>query len=629
VWHADVKPDGNAVKFARTYEHSYSMFVPLQDTTAAMGATELCPGTHYCANWLSNMCGKNGIQLNTASPDKLWHAGDAALLNQQVWHRGYKHSDPRSLDRIVFIVSFIGRSQPREDLRQLARGTYFHMKWNMWGHTWTDLLDAHRSMAKPFSILRSLGIWKPKNRNWGYDLVTSGMMRMANGQMGVHHEDLPLFVKGVDKFGIPKILQGPVLKTDKAWETYLRETLLKCITVLEVVNIFVMATYGLGILLLSFKTRKSKHLTRAFLGVLLTHILPAFCLRRIQTRIASSPWGQDVKRGRVLKEPFDSWAASVSDPLLSTGATTLPVKEDVLIGSRFDATFLGAYDRWLDYHPGNVVFRSAVADYTPLVKSYGGLPEIFVQQLVNSIVETTKGRFLEQDWRNGQWKVMTVKESKEHVRIALNVASNKLLKSLHKSIALMLSKYRFGILVRSTILALDSQYDLIMWRNQLFGSAGKAKTATMPLSPTRMVFEVKSPLPIPPKPLIHTNLPYTPQHPRWMHPPVTLPSLATGDTVVVNYDGKGKYFRGSVGRIEGDQCDVYYEDGDSQTNIAVDLVQQFVPLEEGAAIQVNYDGTMYPAVVAEVMPSGYVNVRYADGSLEGSVEESRIERVDY
>jgi hypothetical protein len=193
----------------------------------------------------------------------------------------------------------------------------------------------------------------------------------------------------------------------------------------------------------------------------------------------------------------------------------------------------------------------------------------------------------------------------------------------------MLSKYRFGILVRSTILALDSQYDLIMWRNQLFGSAGKAKTATMPLSPTRMVFEVKSPLPIPPKPLIHTNLPYTPQHPRWMHPPLTLPSLATGDTVVVNYDGKGKFFRGSVGRIEGDQCDVFYEDGDSQTKIAVDLVQKFVPLEEGAAIQVNYDGTMYPAVVAEVMPSGYVNVRYADGSLEGSVEESRIERVDY
>ena len=174
----------------------------------------------------------------------------------------------------------------------------------MWGHTWTDLLDAHRSMAKPFSILRSLGIWKPKSRNWGYDLVTSGMMRMANGQMGVTYEDLPLFVKGVTKFGIPTILQGPVLETDGPWETYLTETLSKCISVLEVVNIFVMATYGLAILLLSLTTRKSKHFSRAFLGVSLTHILPAFCLHRIQTQIASSPWDQDVKRGRVLKEPF-------------------------------------------------------------------------------------------------------------------------------------------------------------------------------------------------------------------------------------------------------------------------------------------------------------------------------------
>ena len=317
---------------------------------------------------------------------------------------------------------------------------------------------------------------------------------------------------------------------------------------------------------------------------------------------------------------------SVPDPLLCTGPTTLPVKDDVLIGSRFDATFLGAYDPWLDNHTGNVVFRSAVADYATLVKSYGGLPDIFSQQLVNSIVETSKGRFLEQDWRNGHWKVMTVKELKEHVRIALNVASSKLLKSLQKSIAFMLSKYRFGILVRSTTLAFDSKYDLITWRKQLFGSTDK--TATMPISPTRPVFGVKSPLPVLRKPLVHIHHPYTPQHPRWMHPPVTQPSLMTGDVVIVNYDGEDIFHRGSVGRIDGDECDVYYEDGDSQTNVDIDLVQKFVPLEEGAVIRVKRDGTMHLAVVAEVMPSEYVNVRYTDGRLEESVEDSRIERVE-
>lgn len=41
TWHSDTKIDGNAVKFARTYSHSYSLFIPLQDITERMGATDL------------------------------------------------------------------------------------------------------------------------------------------------------------------------------------------------------------------------------------------------------------------------------------------------------------------------------------------------------------------------------------------------------------------------------------------------------------------------------------------------------------------------------------------------------------------------------------------------------------
>lgn len=32
AWHSDTKEDGNALKFARTYTHSYSLFLPLQNT---------------------------------------------------------------------------------------------------------------------------------------------------------------------------------------------------------------------------------------------------------------------------------------------------------------------------------------------------------------------------------------------------------------------------------------------------------------------------------------------------------------------------------------------------------------------------------------------------------------------
>ena len=32
AWHSDTKEDGNALKFGRTYSHSYSLFLPLQNT---------------------------------------------------------------------------------------------------------------------------------------------------------------------------------------------------------------------------------------------------------------------------------------------------------------------------------------------------------------------------------------------------------------------------------------------------------------------------------------------------------------------------------------------------------------------------------------------------------------------
>ena len=34
AWHSDTKEDGNALKFARTYSHSYSLFLPLQNTVS-------------------------------------------------------------------------------------------------------------------------------------------------------------------------------------------------------------------------------------------------------------------------------------------------------------------------------------------------------------------------------------------------------------------------------------------------------------------------------------------------------------------------------------------------------------------------------------------------------------------
>lgn len=114
----------------------------LQNTTKSMGMSDVCPGTHYCGNDLSKMCEHHKMSLADADPSgPHFRAGDGALLNQIVWHRGAAMRDPHSVERVVLIVSFLARPNFQKDPRQLSRGTYFHQRWLMWGHTWSDLVS--------------------------------------------------------------------------------------------------------------------------------------------------------------------------------------------------------------------------------------------------------------------------------------------------------------------------------------------------------------------------------------------------------------------------------------------------------------------------------------------------------
>ena len=135
AWHPDTKADGNAVMYGRTFSHSYSLFIPLQNTTFDMGPTDLCPGTHMCADEdLAELCSVYKIGLHELRPREetrlpVWKEGDGVVLNQMAWHRGTGHFKQDGQDRVVFIVSFLARPT---DPRQLSRGTYFHQKWLNW-----------------------------------------------------------------------------------------------------------------------------------------------------------------------------------------------------------------------------------------------------------------------------------------------------------------------------------------------------------------------------------------------------------------------------------------------------------------------------------------------------------------
>ena len=616
AWHQDVKADGSAIKFARTFSHSYSLFIALQDTTEEMGATTLCPGTHFCTNDIADICDKNGFPLNSASPGGVWHTGDGALLNQQVWHRGGKHADHSAPERVVFIVSFIGRP---DATRQLARGTYFHQKWLSWGHTMQDLGDAHRSMAKPFSILRALSLWKPKSRNWGYDFITSAVMRIANLQMGVAPDELPNFKTRVIEniFHVPSFLQGPVnTNNDSAWQDYLVGTIRNLKKFFLAINVVILALYIFAITLICINVRSVRPIKSASYRMLFTHAVPILLAWRVMHGISNSEWKH--RTGDFLRPPFPQHLASVEDDSISAGPTTLPTNLDILVGSRFDAMYLGVYERWLDYHPGNVEFRAQIDHCSHM-------PTALDEKCVKFVLDTKRGHVLQQDWRSGYWRIMTPLESRRHVRTALKMARYRVVDRMAKSLAILLAYNRFD--VPPTSMSFKSIEMLKSLQDKMFAKEN-ALSSEVTKPATRKVFSLTSSLPRLPTPTaIPTMQARTPEHPRWMTSRPKPDPFRLGDIVWINYKGRGEFFKGAVmGVRESDGAlDIAYVDSDRQHGVPLDLAMPEVPLVENGYVM--HHAKKSEAQILRVKPNGWVDIRYPNGATQQDIKPAAYTRL--
>ena len=163
--HTDSDYFASSVLYSRSFLHSYTMFISLQDTTSRMGATTICPGTHWCADEdISLLCqcnfedsdekeefpigycntfeassnGQTGLDVGVLK------RGDAMMFNQNVWHRGPRNYDlERQENRVMFIMTFLSRRDfEKGDNRQQGWGTYYYMRHSMWGHLFSDLKKA-------------------------------------------------------------------------------------------------------------------------------------------------------------------------------------------------------------------------------------------------------------------------------------------------------------------------------------------------------------------------------------------------------------------------------------------------------------------------------------------------------
>mmetsp|Transcript_4710 Transcript_4710/g.9146 ORF Transcript_4710/g.9146 Transcript_4710/m.9146 type:complete len:961 (+) Transcript_4710:168-3050(+) len=623
-WHADVKPLGNAARYARTFTHSYSLFTALQDTTGAMGATEVCPGTHYCANELEEVCYDHGFKV--AQGHNVWRAGDSLLLNQCAWHRGTEHTDPDAKHRVVFIVTFHSRPRFGIDNRQLPHGTYFHIRWDMWGHTLNDLLDAKRYMPAPLAAIRSAGIWKPRDRHWGWDWLTVACLRIANDQNGYTSEELVEWVHNFDVFGLPHFLRGPVSdRPGYGWEAFIRGTLERFVgfwgfLTVGLLLVYLFFTKVIYLIQYYWSGGKDSGLFRAVLRRLVcSYGMIGIATCAVHYMIYISPWAESIRSERFLMKPFPQ-ASSVKIKTRE-GPTTVPSVYDVLIGSRFDSRDIGAYNNFLNYHPGNKRFSDWIDASTEAFTDSPILQHALISSIVNDISKNG-GRFLQQN-EIGFWVRLPGTESAEYTRKQLVKRSNPLLAALDEELAFMIADARYGPLRGSSLAQQYAQEYLFKWEGLLFGALGGTQESYTVQKRRQenshgMRLRLFTPASVS-SAMFHAH--YLSVNDKVSDEDAY--EFKPGDHVESNYDGFGIFFEARVRGVHhektGIMYDIEYTDGDASVEGAEHLRPYSRPYEEGDRVSAEVGTDRWcDATVVQVYPGRSFDVR-CDEPSDGNI----------
>jgi hypothetical protein len=418
--HTDSDYFGSSVLYARTFLHSYTMFIALQYTTAKMGATTLCPGTHFCANEdLEGVCMATTTDENESPPIRnsfeassnghtgidsgAMLPGDAMMFNQNVWHRGPQNNDPeRPYNRIMFILTFVSqRDLDRGDVRQQGWGTYFYMRHSMWGQAFEDLKGVLRGgMSLPLRYLKAYGLYSTPTSGNGRAMpwLEHWARQMANNMDFFSPNELPAFHNMLQTLHyFPKQLLGDPTLED--WNEYLLQVIGNAVTWIDRIYFWVLSCYlaihlGGYVVLLSTTHKQLdgsstpnvwRNTVAYVLHLALGHLLllGVFVMTYIFI-MRKSPLFRRIGSGDVFRKPFPILDGVTLYEHLQDHITTVPDRMDILLGSRFDAPYLASMNDMLEYHPGN-------QEWNRLIRDTVGFPletiasQILVDQVVSSI----------------------------------------------------------------------------------------------------------------------------------------------------------------------------------------------------------------------------------------------------
>ena len=482
-WHDDVVPQGSALKFGRAFGPSYSFFMQLQNTTTAMGATGVCPGTHMCPDGnMDVFCQRDGFQLVNA--DGYWRAGDVMLMNMNTWHRGAAHTDPNAQDRVMFILTFVPKPRKRAETRQMSQGITFSLRWDMWGHTLLDLANSNAVMVQPYAVLRALGVHIVKGYTWGLDYVSSSSMRISNEDNGFRRDELEEFV---DRGGIkwlPTFLHPELEDDDSYYEYYVKalhnmkafgdEWTVKIMIGYTVIQLLLFCG-GWSIRLLfpsrpqHSKPRPFRTLRNATVRLVVTYGLLYVAYRAAIAHVDNTYWAKDLKAGRKYQSPFSSMEESAYQ-----GPTTIPTRDDVLIETRYGSDYLKIYNDFISNHPGNREWLEWVRQGSGLYNDYAGLPPVFRTAIFKQIVgamEDNGGRMLYQG-QFSHWLWMDQRDTLLQTSIETITRSNHVLHEVLIQLRYLLSECKYGHLRTFVMTEVDILPYLEFWKNKLLKANG-------------------------------------------------------------------------------------------------------------------------------------------------------------
>lgn len=435
----------------------------------AAGCDEFCPETGF------QVSGKAGI----------WPLGAAALVNQQTTHRGAAHTDPSAPPRVLFILTFAPRPQtgPKTvETRMIGFAGSYSLHWSQWGHTLADFQRPLARMQQPWRALRSLGVYKPRKSQWGWDYVTVSSCRISNEDTGFGSADLDDFVKKGGFWWLPKKLQANMpggfwwlpmkpqanMTDDEeasfSWIDFLQNTVAKCREASTIAHRAAVATY---VVVFAFGTqwrraRWSSNLGFSAIRLFVFHAVLLLVAWRISCRVVDSQWGHNIRTQK-------SFTLSKNMALAPKLPATLPTEHDILIFEGMKSDYFSSYVRVLEVvHPGNKAWNDLVATFAA---GYDDLSPELQKHIRLSML-----RFARQEHRRilvqnfyANWAEVPNELAHWFCHKSLRQRSNPYVHSAIQTLDFILSEIRFGYWRETSLNRRFAAESVIALRSKILG----------------------------------------------------------------------------------------------------------------------------------------------------------------